>query len=73
MRNKSSMNTVIISLSGLCIALFTGCTTTYSPDVQRALNQAGDNKGELIKVLEHYDREGDAQKRSATEFLIALI
>ncbi len=43
----------------------------YSPEVESALELAGENRAELEKVLNNYKRPGDRQKRRAAEFLIA--
>ena len=40
-------------------------------DVEHAHDLAGDNRGELEQVLEHYRDGGDAQKLEAAEFLVA--
>lgn len=42
----------------------------YSSKVREALDMAGDNKNELIKVLDHYKEEGKEEKLKAAEFLI---
>ncbi|MDR1860978.1 MAG: hypothetical protein LBR06_08690 [Bacteroidales bacterium] len=48
------------------------CVTTYPPDIERVLKQAGHNRGELVKVLEYYRRNpADSLKLRAAEFLIA--
>lgn len=53
----------------VCIFLFASCGR-YPQDVEKALSVAGDNKENLIAVLEHY-RGSDAPKYKAACFLIA--
>ena len=48
-----------------------GCASTWPADVERTLAGAGENRGELERVLDHYRKEGDEQKLRAAEFLIA--
>ncbi|MBN2448179.1 MAG: hypothetical protein JXO22_15730, partial [Phycisphaerae bacterium] len=48
-----------------------GCAASQPRDVALALSKAGDNRGELEKVLAHYRDVGDYQKLAAAEFLIA--
>lgn len=43
----------------------------YSPEVDKALKMAGDNKGELIKVLQYYKNQNNKEKLEAAEFLIS--
>lgn len=40
------------------------------PTLAEALRYAGDNRGEMEKVLNHYNNAGDKQKKAAAEFLI---
>ena len=40
------------------------------PTLAEALRYAGDNRGEMEKVLNHYNKAGDKQKKAAAEFLI---
>ena len=46
--------------------ILAGCSK--SPDVELALYMAGENKGELEKVLDHFPK--GAQKREAAVFLL---
>lgn len=43
----------------------------YSSEVNEVLKLAGDNKNELLKVLEHYKNDGDELKLNAAKFLIS--
>lgn len=52
------------------VAILCSCTNSYvDSQLEEAMIMAGDNRGELEKVLEHY--EGDTLKMKAAEFLIA--
>jgi hypothetical protein len=64
-RRKSTLKIILTLLIG--ISLFTSCSH-YSSGVKEALNMAGDNKEELIKVLKHF--EEDSFKYAAASFLI---
>ncbi len=47
------------------------CSLHFSPEIEEVLLLAGDNRGELEKVLKHYARiPGDSLKLRAAEFLI---
>ncbi len=53
------------------IFIITSCSR-YPDNVEHALNQAGDNRSELERVLEHYRKyPADSLKFRAAEFLIA--
>ncbi|MEM0941213.1 MAG: discoidin domain-containing protein [Bacteroidota bacterium] len=52
----------------LCFCIIS--CNTIPPNVGRTLEQAGNNKTELYKVIEHYKRSGDDQKLKAAYFLI---
>ena len=55
----------------LCVILLTSCQMkTAAPGIEEALSQAGDNRGELLRVLQHYEESGDSLKLRAAEFLI---
>lgn len=56
----------------LFIVLFSSaCSLHFSPEIEKVLQLAGDNRGELEKVLKHYDRSpDDSLKIRAAEFLI---
>ena len=43
---------------------------TAAPGIEEALSRAGDNRGELLCVLQHYEERGDSLKLRAAEFLI---
>lgn len=43
---------------------------TAAPGIEEALSRAGDNRGELLRVLQHYEERGDSLKLRAAEFLI---
>ena len=47
-----------------------GCTR-YSEEVMESLTLAGENRGELVKVLKHYQRGQDTLKYKAASFLIS--
>ena len=62
-------NTILI----LVVTLITiySCKAVYPPEVLKALNQAGTNRDELEKVLEHYRKnDSDSLKLKAAYFLI---
>ncbi len=55
------------------ILLFTICIyscSEYSLEVNKALEMSGDNKEELIKVLDYYKNQDNHKKLKAAEFLI---
>lgn len=55
----------------LLAILLTSCQMkTAAPGIEEALSQAGDNRGELLRVLQHYEESGDSLKLRAAEFLI---
>jgi hypothetical protein len=57
-------------LSWLIGCLLVSCTH-YRPEVEEVLQQAGNNRSELEKVLEHYSQDpADSLKLRAAEFLI---
>jgi hypothetical protein len=43
----------------------------WPPQVEEALAKAGENRPELVRVLDHYQRQGEPLKLEAAEFLIA--
>lgn len=45
--------------------------TLDSPEIKTALEKAGDNSAELLKVVEHYQSQNDSLKTEAALFLIA--
>ncbi|WP_316824169.1 MULTISPECIES: hypothetical protein [Pedobacter] len=52
------------------LSIFISCGRNYGSAMDNALESAGDNKNELIKVLDHYSAPGDSLKLKAAEFLI---
>ncbi|GHT61513.1 hypothetical protein AGMMS50239_12590 [Bacteroidia bacterium] len=55
----------------LFIFFFVSCSQRYSPEIEAVLNQAGNNRSELEKVLKHYSKNpADSLKLKAAEFLI---
>ena len=60
----------LVFLPAFCILSSCG-NTSYSPAVEAALNAAGDNRSELVKVLKHYSRSPeDSLKLKAAYYLI---
>ena len=58
----------------LLLAAFTACQTqTYSPQLEKAFERAGENQVELKKVFDHYSQLGDTAKYEAAEFLVSNI
>lgn len=55
----------LVLLIGVC-----SCSR-YSPEVEKALEMAGKNREELVKVLEYYQKENNKEKIKASEFLIS--
>ena len=47
-----------------------GCATTWPKEIEVALEKAGYNRGQLEKVLKHYQQTGDEQKLAAAQFLL---
>jgi hypothetical protein len=71
-----SANAIFLRLVSLTVAV-AFCSTTFTqaadpwPEaVETALKEAGKNRVELEKVLEHYRKAGDKQKLEAAQFLI---
>ena len=63
---KSFVSTVIPNVLGIiCLSIFTACQSDRRLNV---LEQAGENRAELEKVLQYY--KDDAQKLKAAQFLI---
>jgi hypothetical protein len=58
------------NLVGILILIFVSCSHKYPKDVSAALDKAGDNRGELEKVLTHYAALRDTLKLDAAYFLI---
>ena len=46
------------------------CLTACNPNLDSALEQAGENREEMEKVLEHFRNDPDTLKYSAAKFLI---
>ena len=49
---------------------FTACRSDVGKELERALEQAGENRSELEQVLSFYQKSGDSRKIAAAEFLI---
>jgi len=45
--------------------------SAWPPEVGEALAKAGENRSELVRVLDHYRRQADPLKLEAAEFLVA--
>jgi hypothetical protein len=58
-------------LAGALMPAAAPAVTARPPEVEAALVKAGDNRGQLERVLEHYERQGDHFELEAAEFLIA--
>lgn len=54
----------------ICLLLFCSSCRQYPKEVEFALELAGDNKEELVRVLKHYE-DSDEQKFAAACFLIS--
>jgi len=55
--------------------IITGCgrraDSDIAADINRALKEAGDNRGEIEKVLDHYAELGDTLRLKAAQYLVA--
>jgi len=63
----------LFCLISLLIIIFGGgcaCGPEYPPEVTEALDKAGQNRGQLVKVLEHYRAKGDSLEYLAAGWLI---
>ncbi|MGD8452821.1 MAG: transglutaminase domain-containing protein [Phycisphaerae bacterium] len=58
-------------LAAAALVLPAGCVSTQPADVRANLSKAGRHRGELERVLQHYQESGDTQKLLAAQFLIA--
>jgi len=70
------MKNIIIPIFSVFILgslLLSGCgkVSSYSDDITTVLEKAGDNRGELEKVLQHYANDPDTLKLKSAEYLIA--
>lgn len=54
----------------LILALAFFSCSKYSPEINKALKMAGENKAELIKVLEHFENQDNEEKLRSAEFLV---
>ncbi len=54
----------------MCFSCLQACVTGKEDKLQVALEIAGDNRSELVDVLDHYATEGDSLKYKAACFLI---
>jgi len=69
----SGRSTIVgIAAVALLLAIIAGCASksSYPPDVDKALESAGDNRAELEKVITHYAAGPDTLKLKAAYFLI---
>ena len=60
------LNWIVVSFLFLAIA----CSSEYDPQFSTCLKEAGKNKKELLRILEHYSPPNDSLKKKAAEFLI---
>lgn len=66
--NRIGCATVLV---GALMPAAAPAATARPPEVEEALVKAGDNRGQLEHVLQHYEQQGDPLKLEAAEFLIA--
>lgn len=66
---KSRVQVVVGMVLILAAPVFCGCVTQSNPEIDRALEYAGDNRKELEYVLDHY--ADSLEKLEAAKFLIA--
>lgn len=66
---KSRVQVVVGMVLILAVPVFCGCVTQSNPEIDRALEYAGDNRKELEDVLGHY--ADSLEKLEAAKFLIA--
>jgi hypothetical protein len=64
-RHASKLATLTIVL-----ILLIGCSAKYPSELSDALDLAGDNRPQLVQVLDHYETMGDTLKYQAACFLI---
>ncbi len=57
-------------LNIVSIIVFYFFLLSCTSDIENALKSAGENRGELERVLRHYEEEGDAEKLEAARYLI---
>lgn len=62
------MNIILKKIALSTLSLF--CLVACNPNLDFALEQAGENRAELEKVLEHFKNDPDTLKYSAAKFLI---
>lgn len=63
--------TVLLLTASMVLSQDTDTAKTYPPDVERALELAGDNRGEFEKLFEYFQRPQDTLKLYAAYFLVA--
>lgn len=63
---RIAMASLTVIAAGVCSC---GSDTAYSPELTKALDRAGNNRHELVSVLEHYENE--PEKLAAAEYLIS--
>lgn len=54
----------------LCVLAVSCRMHSVSSELEETLSQAGSNRGELFRVLTHYEEEGDSLKLRAAQFLL---
>lgn len=54
----------------LCVLAVSCRMHSVSSELEETLSQAGSNRGELFRVLAHYEEEGDSLKLRAAQFLL---
>lgn len=64
-------NKLLVLLGGILIVYLSACAP--KDNVSKALELAGNNRIELVKVLDHYRKNGDSLKLQAALFLIENI
>ncbi|MEE9442439.1 MAG: transglutaminase-like domain-containing protein [candidate division Zixibacteria bacterium] len=66
------MKILLILLIVGAVSILSACSNmdNYPENVSEALNFAGDNRAELIRVIDHYKDSGDSLKLQAAYFLI---
>ena len=63
---RIAMASLTVIAAGLCSC---GSDRAYSPELTKALDRAGNNRHELVSVLEHYENE--PEKLAAADYLIS--
>ncbi len=71
MNARQAHTTLLLMAVSALLLLFASCDSGGSSEIDKALELAGENRGELEAVLTHYTNEGDTLKLQAAEYLIA--